>query len=98
MTFEEAKKLLNDCERQECRDHAFGDREVFWVFDIDGVKIDIADGYFGGGSRSVWILDPTVEMDRCEFTGEQARELAKCGKVTIIDRNDETGPDEYRGW
>lgn len=97
MTFEEAKKFLNECVREESRDHYFGDREIYWRKEIDGEMVDVADGYFGPGSRQVWIMDPKVDMDRSEFTGEQAKELASCGKVIFIGRNDMTGPEEYGG-
>lgn len=98
MNFDQAKEFLNECERGESRDHYFGDREIFWRKEINGEMVDVADGYFGGGIRQVWIMDPTVDMDRDEFSGQHAAELAKCGKRAIISRNDETGPDEYRGW
>jgi hypothetical protein len=92
MTFEEAKEILGRCERLESRDHYFGDREVYWVLD----DRDVADGYFGGGTASVYI-NAEDDSDRGEFHGEEARELAKCGAKVTIGRNDEVGPDEYRG-
>ena len=98
MTFEEAKKLLGDCDRHECRDHYFRDREISWTFEIDGEQLDIADAYVGAGTMAVWIKDPTVDMERVEFTGEAARDLAKCGRLANITRNDSCGPDEYMGW
>lgn len=93
--FEYAKELLARCDRAESRDHTFGDREVYWTYN----GVDVADGYFGGGSADVYVLDNTsdVDGDRYSFKGEKARELSKLGKTVTIGRNDETGPDEYRG-
>ena len=88
MTFEEAKKLLSASIRSECRDHAFGDREVFWE---DGNGDEVGGGYFGGGGGSVWIFGTDYA-----WAGSEARELSRCGTVGAIDRNDSTGPDEYR--
>lgn len=93
MTLEEAKKILDACKRCELRDHAFGDREIYW-FDSRGAEV--AFGYFGGDSKPC--VGITVEGDEAdgEFYGHAARELAKCGQEGAIDRNDETGPDTYR--
>jgi hypothetical protein len=87
MDFEEASKVLSEAVRSESRDHAFGDREVFWT--VDGEEI--AGGYFGGGQADVWILD----IEGATWKGEEARKLAELGTVGIIGRNDETGPDTY---
>jgi len=95
--FEIAKALLSKCVRYESRDHYFGDREVYWVLEEDDKKTDIADGYFGGGTATVHIMESAVDADLATFHGTQARELAKCGSKTVIGRNDETGPDQYRG-
>jgi hypothetical protein len=89
MTFEDAKKILNSCTRYESRDHSFGDREIYWTRE----DVEVAEGYFGGGDADVFILIPEQKV----FRGEQARELAKCGAIVHIGRNDETGPDNYRG-
>lgn len=98
MNFEAAKKLLDECERVEVRDHFFEDREIYWRLEVDGEPVDVADGYFSRQTgATVYIMDPKVDMDVVEFTGEQARELAKCGKIVRFARNDETGPDEYGG-
>lgn len=94
-SFEYAKWLLAQCDRTECWDHYFGDREVYWTYN----NTYVADGYFGAGSANVYVLDITAptDQDRFTFRGEQARELARLGKTVSIGRNDETGPDEYRG-
>jgi hypothetical protein len=86
MELEEAKKILDGCVRQENRDHAFGDKEVYW--EKDGVVM--AEGYFGNGTASVW-MDPV----NCSFENADARSLMNCGTLGTVGRNDETGPDEY---
>ena len=93
--FEFAKELLALCDRFESRDHYFGDREVYWTYE----GVDVAEGYFGGGAADVWVLDVTAptDQDRYSFSGEQARQLSRLGKTVSIGRNDETGPDQYRG-
>lgn len=93
--FEYAKWILEQCDRAESRDHYFGDREIYWTYN----NTDVADGYFGGGAADVWVLDITAptDQDRFAFHGEQARELSRLGKTVTIGRNDETGPDQYRG-
>lgn len=90
MTFEEAKILLGFCERAESRDHVFNDREIYWTYDGE----DVAEGYFSwAGHAGVHILLPEEQS----FSGQQAKELAKCGAIVNIGRNDETGPDAYWG-
>lgn len=92
MNLEEAKKLLEDSTRSELRDHAFGDREVFW--EKDGQTI--ATGYFGGGQGSVsFDVGDEIPDDTTSFDGEEARELSSLGKLGEIGRNDETGPDTF---
>lgn len=80
-----SKIILNDCVREELQDHAFGDVEVFWF--KDGYQV--AGGYFGGGHSEVWLTPET------KFGGAQARELRECGATGHIERNDETGPDDF---
>lgn len=89
-TFEDAKKFLNLCHRLELRDHAFGDREITWTL----LDVEVAGGYFGGGSREVWI---DQEHGGGSWTGQEASELVVCGKIDRVERNDETGPDFYEG-
>lgn len=84
MELSEAKATLNLCVRGECRDHAFGDVEVFWTRDGE----EVADGYFGGGTAS-------VHVQGTSFQGSEAHELRACGAEGEIGRNDETGPDEF---
>lgn len=87
MTLEEAKKLLDECVREELRDHAFGDSEVTWMRGGE----EVANGYYGstaavGGS----IPHPW------EFKGHEAQELRECGRLGAVERNDSTGDDVYR--
>ncbi len=86
MTFEEAKALLSQSVRDELRDHAFGDREIYWTT-VGGE--DVASGYCGEGISSVTVGDSY-------FIGEQAVELIRLGHTGKIERNDSTGPDEYQ--
>lgn len=90
LTFAEAMNLLGLCRRYESRDHAFNDREVFWRRD----EIEVADGYFGGGTASVYIH---ADFGGGTFYGDEARKLVERGSSAVIGRNDETGPDDYRG-
>jgi len=90
LTFEEASNLLGMCQRFESRDHAFNEREVFWRRGEN----EVADGYFGGGSAEVFIA---ADFGGGVFKGDEARKLAERGTNPVIGRNDETGPDEYRG-
>lgn len=86
MNLEEAKKLLDGAKRCELRDHAFGDMEVFWTVDGEGV----ADGYFSCSTRSVSILGgPT-------FTDDDADALQDCGTLDEVWRNDNTGPETFQ--
>jgi len=91
MTFEQAKNLLGMCRRLENRDHYFSDREVYWKRG----ESEVAEGYFGGGEASVYILE---EFGGRAFSGQEALDLSKCGASAVIGRNDETGPDYYGGW
>lgn len=88
MTVEEAAKVLNACERQELRDHAFGDAEVSWIGPSS--KNVIALGYFGGSHASVYF-----NVQGQSFYGVEATSLRLCGQEGRVERNDETGPEEY---
>ena len=90
LTFEQASNLLGMCQRGELRDHAFGDRELFWVRS----GVEVASGYFGGGKMEVWINE---DFGGGTFEGEEAKKLSVRGSNVKIERNDETGPDRYDG-
>lgn len=92
MNFEEAKTLLNSATRWELRDHAFGDSEFGWN---DAQKIEIAGGYSGGGRCDVWINATDGSGASFGFTGDEARKLRECGSLGLVERNDETGPNQY---
>lgn len=85
MNVAQAANILSECMRDELRDHAFGDREVFW---IKG-QVTVATGYFGG-HYSVSFCDGSVS-----FSGADALFLAEYGTEGDIERNDEMGPDRY---
>lgn len=95
MDIDEAKEFLNGCVRHELRDHAFGDTEVSWLKD----GLIVASGYFSGTTADVWVapsLPPGVPIgDSTTFHGHESHELRKCGTEGAIERNDETGPDDY---
>lgn len=97
MTFDEVKTLLNSCVRSECRDHAFGDREIFWNRP-DGSLV--AEGYCGRDGASVWPAcneeDGKELFEFPKFSDDQQWELLRCGTRGKISRNDSTGPDTYR--
>ncbi len=85
MTLDEAKALLATCERDELRDHAFGDCEVYWMKG----ETEIASGYFGGE-------DAEVHIGETVFIGVAAGELRTLGMRGFVERNDSTGPDTYQ--
>lgn len=90
MELEEAKELLNKCKRTELQDHAFGDTEVTWTL----AGYFVAEGYFGGGSANVHI-----EWEGKSYNydlSHNAGALRNCGTLDGVERNDETGPDEYQ--
>jgi hypothetical protein len=84
MELEQAKQLLKSTVRQELRDHAFGDVEISWMVGAE----QLASGYFSGTSQLVSIMGTS-------FDGDDARALRDCGIEGVIERNDETGPEEY---
>jgi len=85
MTLEQAKELLAGTKREELRDHAFGDCEVYWN-DANGEEV--ASGYFGTDVSEVGIGEAT-------FTGTDAVALRHAGTLGGAGRNDSTGPDEW---
>jgi len=87
-TFFDAVLLLDQSYRSELRDHAFGDREVSWC---DQEGNDIGFGYAGAGSVRVSVVNGDY------FDDKEADILIMCGKLKRVERNDSTGPDDYRG-
>lgn len=92
MNIDEARALLDTCEREELRDHAFGDAEVFWIKGKGEDRKEVAFGYFGGSSTGITIKG---EDDEVSFEGADARALRECGTEGHVERNDETGPDTF---
>ena len=90
-SLEEAKAFLNTCTREELRDHAFGDTEVGWM--INGREV--ASGYFGSTSKIISIISETGKSVWC-CKGTDAQELRNTGTLGKVERNDETGPDQYQ--
>lgn len=91
---EMAKQLLSTCVKYENRDHAFGDVEIEW-YNKDN---NVGSGYFGRGGAEVHVTDFSASEERRitgSFTGNAARVLRKCFATEHIDRNDETGPDNF---
>lgn len=84
MNFRETMSLLDECIRSELRDHAFGDVEIYWTKNGE----EVAFGYFSGETQRVF-------SDHFSFTGQEAKELRHCGTDGNVERNDETGPDEF---
>lgn len=93
VTFEQAKELLAGTERRELKDHAFGDREIYFT---KGDK-NIAEGYSGGGNpASIMIYGEQEDgSDATHFEGSEAAELNGMGTFMGSERNDSTGPDDF---
>lgn len=49
----------------------------------------VASGYFGGRTEE-------VAIGKSVFNGADARALRECGTRGLVERNDSTGPDDYR--
>jgi hypothetical protein len=80
MTFDEAKRLLDTCTREEIRD-SFGDSEVYWM---DAKGCEVAFGYFGSSCR----IDASGGADAAKpwsFYDRDARALRFCGKIGKIE-------------
>ena len=92
VTFEQAKELLAGCERRELKDHAFGDREIYFTKDDKNV----AEGYSGSGGPSIMIFGEREDQeDATHFNGSEASELNGLGTYMGSERNDSTGPEEF---
>lgn len=86
MSFEEARSILDGCDRNELRDRTFGDTEYTFVDDEGNI---VADGYSGPGSI-------TVDIDGAVFTDGEAEALLSCGTRGIIEMNDaDDDNDDY---
>lgn len=83
MTIDEIKAALEGSTRIELRDHAFGDTEVMWMKGGEQVGY----GYYSGETAECTIGDTVL-------FGDEAKAVRSFGTLQI-ERNDETGPDEY---
>lgn len=84
VTYEQAIELLSECNRSELRDHAFGDKEVYFETK-DGNSV--AEGYSGSSAVS-------VNIGETEFVDDEARHLLTLGTLVNVERNDAGGDDE----
>jgi hypothetical protein len=95
ITLADALALLNLCTRSELRDHAFGDREVAWT-DDDGNEVGF---YCNSGKSPHMVYVDTFDsegntVESAEFPATS--QVMSAGNSVIIERNDSTGPDQYR--
>jgi hypothetical protein len=72
----QAVLLLQNTVRDELKDHAFGDREVFWMKS----GIEVASGYFSGDTREVFIQIDGIQVT---FTGDEAVTLSVLGQPSV---------------
>jgi hypothetical protein len=91
MDLNEAIKILSEAKRYELRDNSFGDREVSWT---KNTRL-VATGYFGDKTQTVSLIDHITQQPLATFEGEIAKSLVVLGTDVTIERNDETGPDEF---
>ena len=99
MNIQRAIEVLSRSTRQELRDHAFGDVEIYWVdYNIPGEHeggTEVGFAYIGGpGKNLIHVTDP-VNGDKTDFGENDFRALRNLGSSVRIDRNDETGPDRF---
>lgn len=85
MDFDLAAKILSESIRDELRDHAFGDKEIYWR---DQHGHQVATGYYGSSG---------VEVGMCgfdiNFSEEEARQLVGLGTLGEVQRNDSQGDE-----
>lgn len=85
MDVKEAKAILDECDRDELRDHAFGDREISWTRS----GFEVAYGFDNGKEVGVHMVGDA------SFEGDEARNLIDCGELAHVERNDQTGPPDF---
>jgi hypothetical protein len=86
MTFDLAKAILAESIRDELRDHAFGDKELYWRNKYGHL---IATGYYGRDSTDCAMAGFDVHFD-----GVEARELVGLGTLGDVERNDSLDDNE----
>ena len=70
--------------REESRDHAFGDCEVYIMLGENEVGV----GYFGGGFKDLAVFG-------FDFPDDMTYDIREKIPVGSIGRNDSTGPDKF---
>jgi len=81
MTFDEAKKFLEQADYSSLADHTFGDTEFGWT--LDGKYI--ADGYHSSRRDTCRV---TIFGADTRFEGNEAKLLMGVGKTRHYARND----------
>lgn len=80
MDFDLAAKILSESIRDELRDHAFGDKEIYWR---NNYGHQVATGYVGSSGAEC-----AMDGFDVSFSEAEARELAKLGTLGQVERND----------
>ena len=80
MDFGLAAKILSESIRDELRDHAFGDKEIYWRNNYGHM---VATGYVGPRRVECGMAGFDVS-----FSEEEARHLARLGTLGNVERND----------
>lgn len=86
MTLELAKAILAESIRDELRDHAFGDKELYWRNKYGHL---VATGYYGRDSTEC-----SMAGFDAHFSGDEAMELVRLGKLGEVERNDSLDDNE----
>lgn len=89
ISLNEVRDILASCTRSELRDHAFGDREIFWRTSDGEI---VAEAYDGS------VCSFHYEYEGKKFTSDNEgtlKELFSLGITGVVERNDSTGPDEF---
>lgn len=80
MDFALAAKILSESIRDELRDRAFGDKEIYWHNNYGHM---VATGYVGPSGAECGMAGFDVS-----FSEEEARHLARLGTLDNVERND----------
>lgn len=90
MPLECAKEFLAACTRNELRDDAFGDSEIFWKRE----DRQVACGYISRDSKSVGV-EETKQFAATNFEGAEAITLEDLGQPGKFWKNDAGDPREW---
>ncbi len=92
MNYHIARILLDACDRDEVIDRTYGDRTATW-FDTNGLVV--AQGYFGRDAEVTLLTEPCTlvqapyyDGDQHDYSGEEARILARRGNRRSVIYND----------